>query len=60
MIVGVDINPDRIREARLNARQAGVEDLVKFVEGDLFDADIKDASVVTLCPTPRRTAARRW
>ena len=50
--VGVDINPDRIREARLNAKQAGVEDLVKFVEGDLFDADIKNASVVTLYLLP--------
>ena len=50
--VGVDINPDRINEARLNAKQAGVEDLVKFVEGDLFDADIKDASVVTLYLLP--------
>ena len=50
--VGVDINPDRVREARLNAKQAGVENLVKFVEGDLFDADIKDASVVTLYLLP--------
>ena len=50
--VGVDISPDRIRDARLNAKQAGVEDLVKFVEGDLFSADIKDASVVTLYLLP--------
>jgi SAM-dependent methyltransferase len=50
--VGVDINPDRIREARLNAKQAGVEDKVKFVEGDLFTAEIKDATVVTLYLLP--------
>src|SRR4051794_5150465 len=50
--VGVDINPDRVREARLNAKQAGVEDLVKFVEGDLFEADIKNASIVTLYLLP--------
>src|SRR5437588_6581134 len=50
--VGVDINPDRVREARLNAKQAGVENLVKFVEADLFDADIKEASVVTLYLLP--------
>jgi len=50
--VGVDINPERIREARENARQAGVESLVKFVEGDLFEADIKDATVVTLYLLP--------
>lgn len=46
--VGVDINPERIKEAEENARKAGVADRVKFVEGDLFQADIKDASVVTL------------
>src|SRR5215475_7227032 len=46
--VGVDINPQRIQEARENAKQAGVQDIVKFVEGDLFEANIKDASVVTL------------
>ena len=50
--VGVDINPERIREARQNAKQAGVEDLVKFVEADLFDAEIKDATVVTLYLLP--------
>jgi SAM-dependent methyltransferase len=50
--VGVDINPERIREARLNAKQAGVEDLVKFVEGDLFEADIHNATVVTLYLLP--------
>src|SRR5690348_1093527 len=50
--VGVDINPERIREARENAKQAGVEDLVKFVEADLFDADIHNATVVTLYLLP--------
>jgi cyclopropane fatty-acyl-phospholipid synthase-like methyltransferase len=46
--VGVDINPERIKEAEENARKAGVSDRVKFIEGDLFKADIKDATVVTL------------
>src|SRR5262249_51981259 len=50
--VGVDINPERIRDANANAKQAGVENLVKFVEADLFDADIKDATVVTLYLLP--------
>src|SRR3979411_2824001 len=50
--VGIDINPERIRDARLNAKQAGVEDLGQFVEGDLFDADIKNATVVTLYLLP--------
>ena len=50
--VGVDIDPQRIAEARANARAAGVEDRVSFIEGDLFEADISDASVVTLYLLP--------
>src|SRR5438128_835985 len=46
--VGVDIDPRRIQEAKENARKAGVEDLVRFEEKDLFQADIHEASVVTL------------
>jgi SAM-dependent methyltransferase len=46
--VGIDINPVRIAEAKENAKKAGVEDKVKFIEGDLFEADIHDATVVTL------------
>lgn len=46
--VGIDINPERIKEARENAKKAGVENLVRFEENDLFQADIKDATVVTL------------
>jgi len=46
--VGIDIDPQRIREANENARKAGVERLVRFEENDLFKANIRDASVVTL------------
>jgi len=46
--VGVDIDPQRIREAKENARAARVDDRVKFVQGDLFQADIAEATVVTL------------
>jgi ribosomal protein L11 methylase PrmA len=46
--VGIDLNPDRIREANENARKAGVENLVRFEENDLFKADIHEATVVTL------------
>ena len=46
--VGIDIDPVRIKEARENARKAGVESRVRFVENDLFQADIHEASVVTL------------
>ncbi|MBZ5621292.1 MAG: class I SAM-dependent methyltransferase [Acidobacteriia bacterium] len=46
--VGIDINPVRISEAKENAGKAGVENLVRFEEGDLFQADIHQATVVTL------------
>jgi SAM-dependent methyltransferase len=46
--VGIDIDPERIRESRENAAEAGVEELVEFVEMDLFEADISEATVVTL------------
>jgi SAM-dependent methyltransferase len=46
--VGIDINPDRIAEAKANARKAGVENLVRFEENDLFKADFHQATVVTL------------
>lgn len=50
--VGVDIDPDRVREARENADKAGVSDKVKFFQQDLFDTDIKEATVVTLYLLP--------
>jgi SAM-dependent methyltransferase len=46
--VGIDINPVRISEARENAKKNNVQDMVRFEEKDLFEADIKDATVVTL------------
>jgi len=46
--IGIDIDPVRIAEAKENARKAGVENLVKFEENDLFQADIHEATVVTL------------
>jgi SAM-dependent methyltransferase len=49
---GIDIDPDRIKEAQENARQAGVTDRVRFLEKNLFDADFHDATVVTLYLLP--------
>ena len=50
--VGVDIDPIRIKESKENARKAGVMDRVKFIEGDLFETDLREATVVTLYLTP--------
>ncbi len=49
---GVDIDPERIKEAEENAKQAGVTDRVRFLRMNLFDADIHDATVVTLYLLP--------
>ena len=46
--VGIDIDPQRIAEAKENARKAGVEKLVTFRTEDLFEANFKEATVVTL------------
>jgi ribosomal protein L11 methylase PrmA len=51
--VGIDINPVRIAEAKENAKTAGVEKLVRFEENDLFLADIREATVVTLFLLPQ-------
>ena len=50
--VGIDINPKRIQEARANALQSRVGPRVRFEQNDLFQADIHDASVVTLYLMP--------
>src|SRR5262245_58002689 len=49
--VGVDINPERISEANDAAKRAGVKN-VTFKIGDLFEADIREATVVTLYLLP--------
>jgi SAM-dependent methyltransferase len=50
--VGVDIDPERIAEARENVRKAGVEGRVEIREADLFEVDFSDATVVTLYLLP--------
>ena len=49
---GIDIDPDRIREANENAKKAGVTNLVQFRNENLFTADFKDATVITLYLLP--------
>ncbi len=50
--VGYDLNPERIKEANENAKAAGVTDRVNFRLQDLFQADIHEASVVTMYLLP--------
>jgi|SRR5690606_16236931 len=46
--VGIDIDPQRIEEGRANAKAAGVADKVEFRLQDALEADISEATVVTL------------
>lgn len=60
---GIDIDPERIREAEGNASAAGVGALVRFRQEDLFNTDFRDATVVTLYLQPHlnlRLRSRLW
>jgi SAM-dependent methyltransferase len=46
--LGIEFSPDLVEVSRRNARTEGVADRVKFVQGDLFEADFREATVVTL------------
>jgi SAM-dependent methyltransferase len=50
--IGIDIDPQRVREANANAKAAGVTDRVKFLQGDLFELDLSEATVITLYLLP--------
>ena len=50
--VGIDIDPERTREATANARAAGVADKVTFRTEDVLTADISPATVVMLYMSP--------
>jgi SAM-dependent methyltransferase len=50
--VGIDINPVRIAEANENLKKEKLGDKVKFVQGDIFDIDFSEATVVTLYLLP--------
>jgi SAM-dependent methyltransferase len=51
--VGVDINPERLAEARANAKTAGVDHLVQFEQRELLDCDFRSATVVTMYLLPK-------
>jgi SAM-dependent methyltransferase len=46
--VGVDLDPERIKESLENARKANVTNRVQFFQRDLFETDISKATVVML------------
>jgi len=57
--VGIEIDPELVRQARRDAERAGVADRVRFEEQDLFDADLRGATVVTLYLSPALNARLR-
>jgi SAM-dependent methyltransferase len=50
--VGIELDPRLVEISRQVARDARVDDRVRFIEGDLFTSDISDATVVTLFLSP--------
>ncbi|MFO0889413.1 MAG: methyltransferase domain-containing protein [Isosphaeraceae bacterium] len=50
--VGIDIDPERIKESRENVRRHNVGERVTIKQGDLFREDFREATVVTLYLLP--------
>ncbi len=50
--VGIDLDPVRVKEANENAKTEGVTDKVRFIEGDIFEEDFSEATVVALYLLP--------
>ena len=46
--VGIDIDPERVKESTANVKAAGVDSRARILQGDLFESDIGEATVVTL------------
>jgi precorrin-6B methylase 2 len=56
---GVELDPELASLARVNSQEAGVADRVAFEQGDIFEADIDRATVVTLYLFPEANLALR-
>jgi SAM-dependent methyltransferase len=50
--VGIELDPQRIAEARANAIAAGVSDRVEFLQQDLFEADLSSGTVIAMYLLP--------
>lgn len=50
--LGVEFNPDMVALSRRLAKEAGMSDKATFVQGDLFEADLSKATVITLFLLP--------
>ena len=50
--LGVEYNPDLVEFSRRAAAEAGVADKARFVQGDMYEADISQATVLALFLQP--------
>ncbi|MGE3889924.1 MAG: cyclopropane-fatty-acyl-phospholipid synthase family protein, partial [Vicinamibacterales bacterium] len=50
--LGIEYNPDMVELARGNAAKEGVSDRATFERGDLFEADLSKAQVITMFLLP--------
>jgi SAM-dependent methyltransferase len=51
--VGIELKPELVDMANAGAKKEEVADRVKFIRGDLFETDIREASVITLYLLPQ-------
>lgn len=50
--VGVDVNSDLLEQAVVAAEAAGVSEQLTFIQGDLFQCDLREATVVLIYLLP--------
>jgi SAM-dependent methyltransferase len=50
--VGIEIDPKVVEQAKENVKKNEVEELVTIRQGDIFEADFRDATVVTMYLLP--------
>ena len=51
--VGIEIHPELVERSEAAAREAGVDELVRFEQVDFFEADIREATVVAIYLHPK-------
>jgi len=50
--VGIELDPDLVAESERNARRAGVTRRTRFLQQDIFKADVSEATVVIVYLSP--------
>lgn len=50
--LGIEYNPDMVELSKKNAEEAGVSVKTKFIQADLFECDLSEATVITMFLLP--------